>query len=694
MRLARTHVSIRTPSVLPRSQSCVCLLAALCASAASHARAQQAADDDELGATANVAAPVTARASEDATASATVVTVGEREHALESLPEALREVPGARVQSSGGYGALSTVALRSGQANHVSVLLDTIPLDTPDSGAFDLSLIPLALLERIEVYRGGAPVWLGDGAIGGVLRLVPAQARATHAQADLGYGSFGHYELALSNALARSSAPHPSLLAYAHLSGADNDYLYEDDQVTRFVSGDEQLVPQRNARVDDGDGFLHAGVDLAGGRLSALVSGSGRTQGLPGPLAQPAEHAHRQLIRVLAGAGYLRERFAADGERENRVQLSASASQQSQRVSDDSELGTGLPLETDDLWRRATLRAGGSVRVLPWLEPTLLASAALDGFAPDNPLAFSAPPRVSRRSSEAFALEPRVYGMLGDVRAELRPSLRVELSQARIFDPDLDGAANTSAHSDSVAPTYRLAGLLAPLPALALTASAASGKRLPSLFELFGDRAFVDASPALRPERSRAFDLGVNAAGKSGLLHGSAELHGFLLFVDDLIRYERSSQMTLRAANAARARIAGLELGLDAGVGRYLNVTAALSAQHSRNQLERSLPLQPGFELLVRPELSFPVPQLDRALLFVELEHVGLLYLDDSNNSTSLPPRTMLAFGAGLELLQRRLRLLARVRNAFDVRASDVLSRPLPGREILLSLALREDYAW
>jgi iron complex outermembrane receptor protein len=671
----------------------VCLLFALCASVSSIARAQQRTnntDDDTFGATANVAAPVTARVSEDATAAGTTVTAGGRAHALESVPEALSEVPGAQVQSQGGYGAPATVALRSGQASHVSVLLDEIPLDTPDTGAFDLSLLPLGLLERVEVYRGGAPAWLGDGAIGGVVRLVPLQARDTHAQLELGAGSFGRYELALQNALAPERAAHPSLLAYAHLSGADNDYPYEDG-VTRFVSGDERTLAQRNARVDSGDGFLHGAIDVAGGRLSALLLASGRAQGVPGSLALPAEHAHRQLIRALAGVGYARERRDDDGERRYRVQLSASASQQTQRVSDGDELGMGLPIESDDLWRRATVRAGAGVRVLPWLEPSVVASAALDGFAPDNPLAFSAPPRASRRSSEAFALEPRLYGMLGSVRAELRPSLRLELDQARIEDPDRDAAAST--HDDAIAPTYRVAGLLAPLPSLALTASAASGKRLPSLFELFGDRAFVAANPKLAPERSRTVEAGVQAAGRAGLLRGSAELHGFLLWVDDLIRYKRQSQLTLRAENAARAKIAGLELGLDGGVGDHVQLTAALSAQRGRNQVDRTLPLQPNWQLLVRPELSFALPPLDRARLFVEAQHVGLTYLDDENLS-SLPPRTTLGFGAGVELWQRRLSVLARVRNLFDVNASDVLGRPLPGREILLSLALREDYAW
>ena len=669
------------------------LLCALCTSAGGSARvrAQVGRNDDELGATAQVAAPVTARAAEDASAAATVVTVGGRTSALESLPEALSEVPGARVQSNGGHGALSTISLRSGQANHTRVLLDTIALDTPDTGAFDLGLIPLELLERVEVYRGGAPVWWSEGAIGGVVRLVPAQAHDTRARAVLGYGSFGHYDLTLTHALARGEGARPSLLAYAHASGADNDYTYEDD-VTRFVSGDERRLQQRNARVDAGDGLLHAGVDLGGGRLSLLLAGAGRTQGLPGPLAQPAEHAHRQLVRVLAGAGWLREGLSADGEREHRLQLSVSLSQQTQRVSDRGELRMGQPVESDDLWRRASVRAGGGLRVLPWLEPSMVASASFDVFEPDDLLAFSAPPRSSRRTSEALAFEPRVYGELAGMRAELRPSARIELTQARIASAE-GGAVSGSDATDAVAPTFRIAGLLAPWPALAFSVSAASGRRLPSLFELFGDRAFIDPSPGLRPERSRALDAGATLAGRSGTLHGQAELRGFVLWLDDLIRYERTAQLSLRADNSTRARIAGLELGLDGGLGEHLSVAAALSAQRSANAIDQTLPLQPGFELFVRPELSFPVRQLDRAGLFVEVHHVGIMYLG-RDESPSLAPRAVLGFGASIELLQRRLVLQARVRNAFDQPGQDVLSRPLPGREILLSLALGDSYRW
>jgi outer membrane receptor protein involved in Fe transport len=472
------------------------------------------------------------------------------------------------------------------------------------------------------------------------------------------------------------------------LSGADNDYAYFDDERTRFDPSDGRTLHQENARITAGDGLVHAGVDALGGRMSLVVLGHGRSEGVPGPLAQPASDAHRQLVRLLSALGYEHERIASDGERAHRVQLLASASLQRNRFTDLHELGMGQGTAADDLWLRGFARVGGSLRVLSWLEPTLIASVARDELRPDDPLAFTAPPRPSRRSTEAVALEPRVFGTIAGMPAELRPSLRAEWSQAEVRDATPGGTADT--RSSAFAPTLRLAAGLEPVPALSLAASAATGRRLPSLFELFGDRALLDPNPELEPERSRTIDLSAVGRARSGALRASAELRGFVLWIDDMIRYERSSELTFRPENLAAARIEGLELGLNAAFGRNLALVSALTALHTENQLGNALAFRPPVELLVRPELSWSPPHLDRVVVFGEVQHVGFVYLDDARNDTSLPARTVFSLGCTLELLQRRMRLQARVRNLFDVRASDVLSRPLPGREVLAVVTVEE----
>jgi len=279
--------------------------------------------------------------------------------------------------------------------------------------------------------------------------------------------------------------------------------------------------------------------------------------------------------------------------------------------------------------------------------------------------------------------------------AELRPSARLEWSRADIHGEhdDLREAGSdpgVSVHDDVVAPTYRVAFGLQPSAALQLSTSAATGKRMPSIYELFGDRAYAEPNPRLRPESSRSVDASALVHGSAGSLRGSVELRGFALFLENMIRYERTSQFTARPDNIASAHILGLELGASGGLGRHLALLSSLTLMQTRNELGKSLAFRPPVELLVRPELSLYPPGVDRLVVFAEMHHVAFVYLDDHSNDTSLPGRTLFDVGCALELFHERAALQARVRNLFDVQASDVLSRALPGREILVLLSTQQ----
>ncbi len=660
---------------------------ALASSGAARAVAQSE-PDAALSAQARVAAPVTAELGDDPTASVTAIDTT-RAAAGASVAEALSQAPGARVASAGGLGAFTTVSLRGAGPEHTRVLLDSIPLSSLDAGAFDLSTLPLATFERVEVYRGGAPVLISDGAIGGTLRLLPAEGRRSFARADAGLGSFGRRLFSATSALHTAAAPRVGLLAHAALQGADNDYRYRDDALA-FDDRDGAIRAQRNAQLDAGDLALHAALDLAGGRLSLLSLGHARTGGLPGVLSAPTRDSHRNLSEGLLGLSWQREARDSLGEREGRLELTASASAERDRVSDPfGELRMGIPTEGDDVSVRAYGRAAGSLRVTRWLEPTLVVSVAQDSRSPSDRTRFSAPPRDSRRTTEAIALEPRLHGLLAGMPAELRPSARVELSQARIVDEAAVTTAQT--HSDVLAPTFRLASSLQPSAGLLFGASAATGKRVPTISELFGDRAALAPNLALVPERAYMFDASAVLAGRAGELRGRTELRPFASFIDDAIRYRRIDVATVKAENVAHARLAGVELGASGSLFQRLLLSAALTLLHSQSQLGHALPLRPAVEAFVQPELSWPLPgPVDRVALFVEAHHVGVLYLDDATGDTALPARTLLAAGVGVELVEQRLALRARLDNLLDDFASDVLGRPLPGRALFVTASLQE----
>ena len=655
---------------------------ALCSWQCAGARAQEA--DTSFSAHARIRAAVAATNSEDASASGTALEVETRISALESVAEVIADAPGARIESTGGLGSFTGVALRGSALAHTTVLLGDIPLSSADTGAFDLSMVPLEALESVEIYRGGAPVWWTDGAIGGVVRLVPRRATQRFLQARAGVGSFGRFELSGTSSLVLEGG---SLLSHVSYARADNDYAYSDDGQTGFRSDDDRTLHQRNAAIDAGNGLMHAGIDLFGGRLDIVGTGHGRIEGVPGPLAAPTDHVSRQLVRVLGALAFTREGYAADGERTYRVQVLGSASHQNNQLTDlDGELGLTRATASDDDWSRAYGRIAGSVAATAFLEPTLVLSAARDDYRPENELAFSMPVRPSGRSTQAVAFEPRVHGALGDVELELRPSVRGQWTQASIWmGSDAPDSRYSDQRSEAIA-TYRIAGLIAPVRALTFSASYSTGTRVPSILELFGDRVNQVPNRELTPERSRSIDAGAVLKGRAGVVRGSVELRGFALFIDDLINYVRTSQYTVRAENVETAEIIGAELGVQGALGRHFAVYGSATAMSTRNQFDRELPLRPPLLAQARPEVSLFPSFADRVALFAEIEHTSFMYLDPTNR-TLLEGRTLFSAGALVEFFSEQLKISARVQNLTDQAATDVLSRPLPGAQALLSVS-------
>jgi outer membrane cobalamin receptor len=225
----------------------------------------------EYGASAHAVRPLAARNDEDATAAATVIELTERPMALESLREVVHEVPGALALSSGGYGAFSSVSLRGAEQGQTVWLLGDVPLNGPDTGAFDISLLPLAQFERLEVYRSGAPVWLGQGSIGGVARVVPREGAESGVSAQLGAGSFGRYELRGNGYVTRMGKRPVSLFTGVQATHAGNEFPYLDDNATRFRRDDDRERRLRNADVLEGAGILHLRVSALGGHLDLVA---------------------------------------------------------------------------------------------------------------------------------------------------------------------------------------------------------------------------------------------------------------------------------------------------------------------------------------------------------------------------------------------------------------------------------------
>lgn len=99
--------------------------------------------------------------------------------------------------SQGPDGTNQSVFLDGASDNHVLILMDGIPINDPTqiSEHTDLNLIPVSMIDRIEIMYGGASTLYGSGAISGVINIITKQGsqKPLAISAGLQAGSYGTY---------------------------------------------------------------------------------------------------------------------------------------------------------------------------------------------------------------------------------------------------------------------------------------------------------------------------------------------------------------------------------------------------------------------------------------------------------------------------------------------------------------------
>ena len=84
---------------------------------------------------------------------------------------------GIQVRDYGGPAGLKTVSSPTGYSEHILVMLDGFPLNSPQNGIVDFSTLPAEFFSHGEFYPGQASSLYGSHAVGGTLNLLPASGR-------------------------------------------------------------------------------------------------------------------------------------------------------------------------------------------------------------------------------------------------------------------------------------------------------------------------------------------------------------------------------------------------------------------------------------------------------------------------------------------------------------------------------------
>ena len=124
--------------------------------------------------------------------SVSVVTREDMERKSPSLAgDVLQGIPGVDVQRTGSLGGLENIKIRGGKSTHTLVMIDGFPVNSPSSGEFDISALPVSGFERVEVVRGAQSALYGSNAMGGVVNFLPRKGEEGRQYgAGLSGGSF------------------------------------------------------------------------------------------------------------------------------------------------------------------------------------------------------------------------------------------------------------------------------------------------------------------------------------------------------------------------------------------------------------------------------------------------------------------------------------------------------------------------
>ncbi|GGH21606.1 TonB-dependent receptor [Sphingobacterium alkalisoli] len=142
------------------------------------------------------------------------------------LSHALDRVSGVRVRESGGVGSNFNFSLNGFSGNRVRFFLDGVPIDDLGS-SFQINNIPINFAERVEVYKGVVPIWLGSDALGGAVNIVTGVKAQNYLDVSYSYGSFNTHRSVINAGLTSSSGLTFQLSAFQNYS--DNNYTITVD---------------------------------------------------------------------------------------------------------------------------------------------------------------------------------------------------------------------------------------------------------------------------------------------------------------------------------------------------------------------------------------------------------------------------------------------------------------------------------
>ena len=562
---------------------------------------------------------------------------------------------GAQVRSTGGLGQVETLSIRGVNSSQVAVFLDGVRLNALGGGGFDLSLIPIEFLEKIDIFRGGFSAEYGLDALGGVLRLktkIPQGKTKCGFSWSTGSSRTNHFNLS-----ALTSFQDANLLVQMQCLASRGDYLFVNDQATQTKADDKIEKRENNYSRSQNLCIKLTKNPLKGKEINYLLQMSRVHRGVAGLITFPSDSAFEKKLLIVNGLS-IRCPW-----KKTEVKFDLSYKYSTMYFLDKDGDLTGAKLETDQ--KERSINTGLRIK-LPINNNNFFSAKYEYSHQVLEDINFGKPYRNINSvllKEESLFFKDKLF---------LSSRLRFDL----INDNQLKNTLQANPH---IGIFYKFN------KKVKVKSNLGRSYRIPNFSELYLNQGLIIGNVDLKSERAWHYDIGLTF--KIGKIKGEASY--FYENLKDAIQFVLISGFRFKPLNVSRANISGLEFGGQININKYLLISLGYTYLKAIDKTGK--PNQDGNQLVGRPKHKLDLSCdfcFNKGKIFLDFGLLSGNYLTQANTKL-LPRRASIDLGAVFEI-KRNISFGVDIKNILNRYDYDIRGFPLPGRTFFTTLSFNK----
>lgn len=488
-----------------------------------------------------------------------------------NLAESMKFQSGLRVENNCGNCGTMQLRINGLEGQYSQILLDSAPIFSSLAAVYGLEQLPVAMIERVEVIRGGGSALFGSNAIGGVVNIITKEP--------------------LRNSLTVSNLTDVIEDGTAEYNTSLNgSFVSDDNRAGIYLFG---MIKNRAAYDRNGDGFTDIPqvksetVGFHGYYKTSIRSKltaeyhhihefrrGGDALDLPPHMAEIAE----QIEHDIDGGSLRFDAFSADSRHRGNVYASA------QRISRDSYYGTGK--DPDAYGKTSDLTAVVGAQYTYSFDKCLFmpAQLTLGGEYTYNDL-----------DDHSIGFDRKLLQTVHTTGAFVQNEWRSDK-----FNIIVGGRLDKHSMIDKPIFSPRANIRYSPNENVGLRLSYSSGYRAPQAYNedlhidaLNNQSAVIVLDPDLKPEYSHSLSGSADLYRTFGSVQTNLLVEGFYTDLDDVFTLTKAGEdeagnIVKMRRNASGATVAGITSELKIGISNAFEVQLGYTFQRSRyNEPER-----------------------------------------------------------------------------------------------------------